>query len=208
MISTRYLIPMIVVTILALVPTIIHSYIGATIIDGKSVTNIATTLNNFNSHPSNRNKTWGMDIFGSEDWFERDYQNDHYKQVRLFAARSYDHKRLYHHAELALSYGNSLTSLGVIYFPDHPDTPIHILKKDNNSLLVAYALLYDNSLVADPIVHQLGDSMRLLFSARKPMTLLYASQSDPFNIDGLGQSNAVSLLIAAIHSFQTQVVSQ
>jgi hypothetical protein len=208
MISTRYLIPIIIITTLALVPTIIHNYIGATTVDGKSVANIATTLNNFNSRPSNRNKAWGMDIFGSEDWFERDYLNEHYEKVRLFAARSYDHKRLYHHAELALSYGHSLTSLGVIYVPGSPDMPIHILKKDNNPILVAYALLYNDTLIANPIAHQISDSIRLLFNPSKPMTLLYASQSAPYDINHLEKSNAVSLLIAAIHSFQTQVVNK
>ncbi len=204
MIATRYLIPVIIITILALVPTIIHSYMSATVIDGKSVANIATTLKQFNSQPSHRNKTWGMDIFGSTDWFERDYQNEHYEKVRLFAARAYDHKRLYHHAELALSYGHSLTSQGVIYLPEYPDLAIHILSKDNPPMLVAYALLYNDTLIANPITHQLSDSLKLLFSARQPMTLLYASQTGGFSLDNLGQSNAVSLLIAAIHSFKTQ----
>ena len=87
MISTRYAISVILLLVLALIPTIIHSYIDATIDDGKSVNNIALTLNNFTSVPTKRNAQWGMDIFGSNDWFERDYQDEQYNAFLLFVAR-------------------------------------------------------------------------------------------------------------------------
>lgn len=204
MISPRYLIPVIILTILALIPTVIHSYIGATTKDGKSVNNIATTLGNFSSLPSKRNALWGKDMFNTENWFERDYQNNPHHKVRLFAARSYDHKRLYHHPELALSYGQSLTVKNIINLPGSENTPIHILSTNNNAVLVAYALLYNDEFIKNPIQHQLGDSIRLLFSARKPMTLLYASQSGVAPNIRVEQSAVVSLLSLAIQSFKSQ----
>lgn len=204
MISTRYAIPVCILLALALIPTIIHSYIDAKLNDGKSVNNIAITLNNFTSVPAKRNASWGIDIFSSTDWFERVYHDKQYHKVRLFTARSYDHKRLYHHPELALSYGHSLSKRGILNISNSPEIPVHLLSNDDNSMLAAYVLLYNGEFVSDPISHQLGDSMRLLVNARKPMTLFYASQSNlPFNTQ-FEQSDLASLLSLAIQSFQSQ----
>ena len=203
MITTRYAIPVCILLALALIPTTIHSYIDAKVNDGKSVNNIAVTLNNFTSVPAKRNASWGMDIFSSKDWFERDYQDKHYHKVRLFTARSYDHKRLYHHPELALSYGHSLSKEGILNLPNS-EIPVHLLSNDDNSMLIAYVLLYNGKFVSDPIKHQLGDSMRLLVNARKPMTLFYASQANLPSNTQLEQSDLASLLSLAIQSFQSQ----
>lgn len=203
MLSTRYAIPVIILLTLALIPTTIHSYINTTVDDGKSVNNIAMTLNNFTSVPAKRNAQWGMDIFGSEDWFERDYQDKQYNKVRLFAARAYDHKRLYHHPELALSYGYSLNKKELLKLPDHPDMPVYVLYNKEHTILVAYALLYNGEFVQDPINHQLGESIRLLVNTRKPMTLLYVSQSGLRPGTQFEQSAATSLLTLAIQSFQS-----
>jgi len=204
MISTRYAVPVIILLALALIPTTIHSYIGATIDDGKSVNNIAVRLNNFSSVPSKRNARWGMDVFGSKDWFERDYFDTQRTKVRLFVARSYDHKRLYHHPELALSYRQNLTEKSISYLPGHPEIPVHVLSNDDKSELVAYILLYDNKFIKNPIMHQLGDSARLLVNARKPMTLFYASQSVPPSNAQFEKSSTASLLLSAIQSFRSR----
>ena len=202
MISTRYAVPVIILLALALIPTALHSYINAKFNDEKSVNNIALTLNNFTSVPAQRNAQWGMDIFGSEDWFERNYQNEQFNTVRLFVARSYDHKRLYHHPELALSYGHDLSNKDIINLPDYPEISAHILSNHDNSMLVAYVLLYNNEFVKKPIIHQLGESMRLLVNARKPMTLFYASQSGLPPHTQFNQSSIPTILALAIHNFQ------
>lgn len=204
MISTRYAIPVIILLALALMPTVLHSYIGAKVNDGQSVNNIAFTLNNFTSVPAKRNTRWGMDIFGSDDWFERNYQDKQYHKVRLFTARAYDHKRLYHHPELALSYGHSLNKQDITHLPGYPEIPVYRLRNDDNSMLIAYVLLYDAEFVKDPISHQLGESMRLLVSPRKPMTLFYASQSGLPPNTQFSQSAVASVLTLAIQSFQSQ----
>lgn len=204
MISTRYAIPVITLLILALIPTLLHSYIGATYNDGKSVHNIAKTLTNFASSPSQRNKTWGKDVYGSDDWFERIYVNGQDQEVRLFVARSYDQKRLYHHPELALSYGQNFTKKSISALPNYPEIPVHLLSNDDNSKIVAYVLMSDNKFIKDPIKHQLGNSLRLLISARKPLTLFYASQSElPLNTN-FTQSSCATILTLAIQSFLAQ----
>ena len=204
MISSRYAMLVIILLIIALIPTVIHSYIGATAIDGKSVQSIPSIFNNFTSTPSKRNAQWGKDIFDSEDWFERDYFDTQRTKIRLFVARSYDHKRLYHHPELALSYGQNLTKKKVKYLAEHPEIPIHILTNENKSKLIAYVLLYDDKIIKDPIMHQLSDSIRLLVNARKPMTLFYASQIVTSKNTLVEKSSAASLLLSAVHSFRLQ----
>ncbi len=204
MISTRYAILVIILLALALIPTTIHSYIGATINDGKSAQNIPFTLGNFTSTPAKRNSQWGMDIFGSTDWFERDYQDNRRTNIRLFVARAYDHKRLYHHPELALSYAQNLGKKELLILPGHPEIPVHVLSKEDHSMQVAYVLLYDGQFIQNPITHQISTSLNLLVNARKPMTLFYASQSGPSANTEFGQSAVIDLLSQAINSFQTQ----
>lgn len=204
MTSTRYAIPVIILLLFALVPTTIHSYLGAKTDDGKSVKKIPGQLGDFISMPSKRNKQWGQDIFESFDWFERDYRNSDYKKVRLFVARSFNHKKLYHHPELALSYGINLSHHKIETLPGQNDIPIHILSNDNHSIVVIYALEYDNHFIGDPITHQLAESIRLLANPRKPMTLFYASQTGlPSNLP-IEQTAAMTLLSLAIQNFKQQ----
>lgn len=204
LLSTRYALAVCFLLALALVPTVIHSYIDAKVDDGKSVNNIATSLNNYSSAPAKRNASWGLDVFGSADWFERDYQDQQYNKIRLFTARSYDHKRLYHHPELALSYGKDLTKQGIKKLPHDSEILVHLLSNESNTLQAAYVLLYDDQFISDPINHQLGESMRLLVSAGKPMTLFYASQASATGNMPFEQSNIAQLLLLAIQSFQAQ----
>jgi len=204
MISTRYSFPVILLLLLALVPTVIHSYMGLTYDDAKSVQNIATTFNDFTSLPAKRNEQWGKDIFDSDDWFERDYRNTAYTKVRLFVARSYNHKKLYHHPELALSYAQNLSQHRISTLPNHPEIPIHILTNDDKSIFVAYTLLYGDNFIENPIYHQLAESVRLLVSPRKLMTLFYASQTGLAADASVNQSATLSLLSQAIQSFKQQ----
>jgi len=204
MISTRYALPVIILLLLALVPTVIHSYLGATTDDGKSVHKISKHLGDFISMPSTRNKQWGKEIFESYDWFERNYRNSDFKKARLFVARSFNHKKLYHHPELALSYAINLSQHKIEKLPGQNDIPIHILSNDNHSIVIIYALEYDNRFIKNPITHQLAESIRLLVNPRKPMTLFYASQTGlPSNLP-IEQSAAMTLLSLAIQNFNKQ----
>ena len=202
MISTRYAIPVIIVISLALIPTLLHSYVGAMYDDGKSVVTIPITLADFNSSPSQRNTSWGKDIYGSDDWFERIHVNDQTQEVRLFVARSYDQKRLYHHPELALSYGRNFTKNYFSVLAGDPEIPVHVLSNDDNSEMVAYVLESNNTFIKNPIKHQLSDAVQLLVSAKKPMTLFYASQSGPPQNTDFTQTNLATILTLAIQGFQ------
>jgi len=204
MISTRYSTAVAILLLLALIPTIIHTYINNADNDGKSVNKIPTTLGHFVSTPSKRNAQWGKSVFNSEDWFERIYQNKENEKVRLFIARSFDLKALYHHPELALSYAQSLNNKTISTLSKTPKIPVHILENDDSSIIVAYVLMHNDTFIQDPIKYQLSESFRLLVSQKKPMTLFYTSQTALPNYSKLNLKTSTTLLSLAIQAFRSQ----
>lgn len=204
MISSRYALPVALILMLALIPTVIHSYLGLKTDDGLSIKNIKSELDNFNSIPTDRQSGWGEETFGCYDWVERIYTDEQGKSLRLFVGRSYDHKRLYHHPELALSYAKDLRSAGQIRLPGQPGIPVNLLRNETRPNMAAFVLLYDGKFIENPISHQIRGSLKQLISARKPMTLFYiADDNEPKNIS-FGQSPAALLLNKAIKSFMAQ----
>lgn len=204
MISSRYALPVLLVLVVALIPTVIHSYLGATLDDGRTTAAIEPVLAGFTSAPAGRNPEWGREVFGSDDWIERIYRRPGEAPVRLFVARGYDQKKLYHHPELALSYGSNLRADGTRTLPGEPAIPVHLLRSRERDGLVAYALLYDGEFITDPISHQIGDAFNMLFGPARPMTLFYvADPRMPVNQPFPGSPPA-EVLRAAIDSFLSQ----
>jgi hypothetical protein len=204
MISARYALPVSLVLMLALIPTVIHSYLGLKTDDGLSVKKIKPELGNYNSEPTNRQPGWGEETFGSVDWIERAYTDEQGKTLRLFVGRSYDHKRLYHHPELALSYAKDLRSEGRIRLHGQPEIPVNLLRNEMRPNMAAFALLYDGKFIDNPISHQIRDSLKQLISARKPMTLFYIADDNAPKNTAFIQSPAASLLNKAIKDFMAQ----
>ena len=204
MISARYALPVALVLMLALIPTVIHSYLGLKTDDGLSVKNINPVLDNFYSIPTNRQSGWGEVTFGSEDWIERVYIDEKGKSLRLFVGRSYDHKRLYHHPELALSYAKDLRSVGQIRLPGQPEIPVNLLRNETRPNMAAFVLLYDGKFIENPISHQIKDSLKQLISARKPITLFYIVDDNEPKNSIFVQSATALLLNKAIKDFMAQ----
>ena len=208
MISPRYAVPVAVLLGLALVPTVIHSYRGATRDDGLRAGAIADTLDGSASTPTERRSAWVQKNFDTGDWIERTYVVDG-TAVTLFVARGYDAKRFYHHPELAVLRGTQAVAAGVTRTRAHPDIPIHVLEteqKDRRGIAV-YALRYDDRYIDNPLLFQLRTSLELLVSGRKPLTLFMASALAGSR-DTLDEAPAVRLLLAAIDSFELQKVGQ
>ena len=161
---------------LALVPTIIHSYVGILDHDGLKTANIPATLDAFTSTPSARDAGWGRRRFESDDWFERTYRASATgDEVLLTVLRSYDLKRLYHHPELDVAYGTGYLMHDVAQLPGLPGVPVHVLETGTSERGTAlYVLHYDGGFVRDPMWLQLRVAGQLLFSGRKPMTLIFA----------------------------------
>ena len=203
MVSTRYVVPVLVLLALAAVPTVIHSYRDSTVDDGRSARAIPMVLAGEAGAPTTRRAGWGEDRFSSSDWTERRYGTP---EVKLFVGRSFDPKRLYHHPELAVDYGPSYRSDGVIRLPARPDVPLHVLTtaEGGRGRIAVYALHADGVFVEDPIRFQLRSSFDLLFSRRTAMTLFFAAQDVPPDRP-VESSRAAALVLAAIDAFEAQM---
>jgi hypothetical protein len=208
MIAQRYAIPVAVLLALALIPTTIHSYLNLTKDDGVSVKTINPRSDSLASSLSKRNASYGEEVFGSSDWLERNYSDPrNTRSLSLFIVKGYDHKRLYHHPELAISYGKDLRSSGKIRLPSHPDLTIHRLDNESRTIHAAYALLYDGKFISDPIRHQLLDSLNLLISARKPMVLFYVADNSSAQSSMANEATAETLLTQAIADYQAKALN-
>jgi len=172
--------------------------------DGKTAAGISLNLGEYTLN-SIENTRRIKKIFNTQDCIQRIYTDSDGNQVSLFVARSYDHKRLYHHPEVALSYGKTIDSLELqLILNANRTIPVHIIKNESISEVIAvYVLVYDGSFVADPIRQQILNSLNLLVNARKKMTLFYVSetglQNKPF-----AESNKLNMLMLAIESFEKQ----
>lgn len=205
MISTRYGILVSVLLGLALVPTVIHNYVEATTSDGMAAESISGTLGEFHSKPTARRDAWVKETYASGDWIERLYQASGGESVRLFVARSYDLKKLYHHPEIGVLRGFDVVNGGVGRLPELDRAPVHLLRSRTGRGLGAYALLYEGELVANPVILQLQTAWKLLFSARKPMTLfLVYDENSPRDAVHFDTLPAGQILQKAIVSFLSQ----
>ena len=176
MISPRYGVAASVILALALVPTIIHSYVRMVVTDGLTAASIPANLRGFRSTPSPRDAGWGKRRFESDDWFERTYRGASTgDEVLLTVLRSYDLKRLYHHPELDVAYGAGYLTHDIVRVSDLPGVPVHVLDTATEAHGTAlYVLHYDGGFVQDPLWLQARVAGQLLFSGRKPMTLIFA----------------------------------
>ena len=173
MISSRYAVWVTVILMIVLIPIVTHSYLNLKEDDGLSVKKINFVLTDYESMPTNRMPGWGKDTFGCEDWIERTYSDVAGKKFRLFVGRSFDHKRLYHHPELVLSYGKDLRDESVVWFAGQDKIPVKLLKNETGSSMVAIVLLYDGKFIENPILYQIKNALQELMGAKKPMTLFY-----------------------------------
>lgn len=205
MTSSRFGIVVSILLTVALVPTIIHNYIGAKMEDGLQTSSISTKLAGLSSNATPRRATWVKDTYDSHDWIERRYTGQSGENILLFVARSYDLKRLYHHPEIGVLHGVGLDKGKIERLPGMTDVPVYVLKSQTGRGLAAYVLLYDGQFIENPILLQVLTSVELLFSPRKPMTLFLVYDDGRARQDAsLEQSPAASVLAAAVKSFLSQ----
>jgi hypothetical protein len=98
----------------------------------------------------------------------RDFATRQYGEIELFAARTYDGKKLFHFPELALSYGRVATASR-----DVEGVRVLEFAEPRNVHVAAYALLYGKRPVAQPIRFYLSILPELFVGRREPMTLVY-----------------------------------
>lgn len=175
--SLRYARLVLVLVLVALVPTVVNSYFGSTVDEGPVLAEtIPETIDGFRGTPTDRRDASVRRSLDATDWVERTYVRGD-ETVSLFVARSFDMKKLYHHPELAVAYGLELKP-GRVETLDAPGGPIHVhVLEGEQSGLVAYALLYRDETVARPLVFQLLVAPELLLRGRRPLTLALVTHS-------------------------------
>jgi hypothetical protein len=201
-ISHRYVPAICALLLLALIPTIIHSYSPVAGSDDLVVETIPVDLARFTSVRSDRNATWGKRRFDSDNWVEREYRDPaRGGNVTLTVIQTYDAKSVYHHPELAVVDGAGFVDKDIVRLPERPDIPVHVLKPGPGvSASAAYVLHYGTGFVADPIAFQIRSAGEMLFRRRRPMTLFFAFHPTA-NSDGPSSSPTTTVLFAAIDAF-------
>ena len=200
MISPRYLTILCALVALPLVPTIIHSYAGTVTVDSLTTRSIPTSLLGYTSEPTRHDAEWARSRFDSTDWMERRYDAPG-DELILTAIRSFDLKKLYHHPELDVAYGVPFLVYEVRRFPERPDVPVHILSTLDRTTTAMYVLHYDGGFVEDPVTFQLKTAAGLLFSGRRPMTLLFVRDVSSSARTDAASNPARKLLFSAIDGF-------
>jgi hypothetical protein len=201
MLSSRHAPLVLVMLLVALIPTVIHSYLDSSVSDGRLAAAIPARLGGEAGVPTTRRPGWGMDRLAAHDWIERSFGPA--PAVRLFVGRSFDLKKLYHHPELAVDYGPDYGRTTTISLPQRPGLPVHLLvaSSGNRDRVSMYALSYDDQFVGDPIAFQLRTSLQLVFSGRRPMTLFFVTQDLAERADP-ATSRAAAILLDAIAAFE------
>lgn len=202
MISSRFSIPVALLLAIALVPTVIHNYIGAEQKDDLSTANISAQFDGYRSKPSDRRPGFGNDVFDSFDWTEKNYTASNGEIVTLFVARSFDLKKLYHHPEIAIIRGTDVEARGIERLKNVNNIPLRVLAAREGKGLAAYSLLYDGEFIENPITFQLTTAIAQLFSARKPMTLFFAYQPSAIATTPIAGSALEQVLTQALQDFQ------
>lgn len=208
MIATRYLPVICVVVGVALVPTLIHSYSSSGAAPALPLSEaIPSSLASYRATPTDRHPRWGQRRFETDDWFERNYAAEGGGTVRLTVVRTYDAKTVYHHPELAVAYGTSFVGEEIVYPAERPDMPVHVLKPAAGVASTArYVLHYDGRFVENPLIFQIRAAVEMLFSRRKPMTLLFAYEAAPTTTSS-GSTAAQNVLLAAVEALEQSSVA-
>lgn len=169
--SPRYARVTLVLLLVALVPTVVNSYLGSTTDQGPVLAEaVPETIDGFRGTPTNRRDASIRRSFDATDWVERRYVRGG-EEVTLLVARSFDMKKLYHHPELAVVDGVELKPGRVETFESRGGPiDVHVLEGEHSGL-IAYALLYRDQTVARPLLFQVLVAPDLLLRGRRPLTL-------------------------------------
>lgn len=196
--SARYATPTLVVLLLALVPTIVNSYVGRRVVETPALTEaLPESLDGHASTPTRRRATTIKREFASDDWVERSYAFGLDRAVTVLAVRSYDMKRLYHHPELAVTEHEYRGGHVIQVQQEGRVVDVHVLPGMDKGV-AAYALVYRGATVASPYLFQLRVAPELLLGGQRPLTLVFAEDVAGDPSAPADQSPAVRSVVAAV----------
>jgi len=200
----RYARLTLVLVLVALIPTVVNSYLGSVEDTGPGIdATVPTSLLGLPSSPTGRREASMQRNFAPTDWIERRYALGD-TEVTLVVARSFDMKRLYHHPELAVASGMNYRAPRLETLPaEGGDLHAHVLEGENTGL-VAYTLLYGDATIARPLLFQLQVAPELLLRGRRPMTLVLALDRNhvPRDGDDVTEAPAVAMLRPVVEALR------
>jgi hypothetical protein len=200
--SPRYATATLVLLALALVPTVVTSYVRGTVVEQPPLRDLLPdVLDGRMSAPTNRRASTIKREFDSDDWGEREYAGIGEPAIKVLVVRSYDMKRLYHHPELAVSEANYAAAQLVSVPSAAGALDVHVLEgEEGRHRMAAYALLYRGRTVARPLLFQLTVAPELLLLGRRPLTLVFAEQRTvgPETAQDLAASRVVQTVAAMV----------
>ena len=202
MISGRWAGPVLVLLVVALVPTTLHTYMDWRVNDGPAAATIPLQLGTFNGTPLDKEGQFGA-AFATSDWIHRQYDGSDGSSLRLVVARSYDAPRLYHHPEKAIAYARLLDFSGVTTIEMGAPVPVYLLTSENRTAGAAYALMYRDTFMTNPLWFQLRNVGETLLGPRHPTTLFFTYDAKR-DRKPLPESRKVQLLAAAVQSYLSQ----
>lgn len=201
--SARYATPVLIALALALVPTVVNSYIGRAVIETPALREaLPEVLDGVTSAPTDRKASTIKREFASEDWVERQFVDVSGRRSLVLAVRSYDMKRLYHHPELAVSEVDYERE--VHERVDGPEGPldVHVLRSGGGESVAAYALLYKGRTVANPYLFQVTQAPELLLLGQRPLTLVFVEAPAGARNEGPPERPALARLVSAVVALQ------
>jgi hypothetical protein len=204
-VSGRYGGILLVVALAALVPTVVHNYLGRRVAADARVSGLDVNVPGMTAFPTRRGASWFVSTFGTGEAFEREYRDPAGTAVKLTVIQSFDPKQLYHHPENVVAYGQSLRPAGVAPLDGVAGVPVHWLSQSEKQAAAvqgAYVLWYGGEFVNDPYRAQLRQAPTVLFRGGVPMTLLFVA--GPPASPGTG-GPVERVLAAAVAAWRAQV---
>ncbi|BCS33177.2 hypothetical protein TBR22_A24040 [Luteitalea sp. TBR-22] len=203
MLSARYATPVLVLLALALVPTVVNSYVGRKIVESPALRDaLPEVLDGTASMPTDRRATTIKKEFDSEDWVEREFVDARGSRSVVLAVRSYDMKRLYHHPELAVSETDYERESVERVDGKHGPLDVHVLRSGGGSTVAAYALLFKGRTIGNPYLFQLTKAPELLLLGQRPLTLVFVEAPAGSRSEGVA-TPAISRLVSAVTALQS-----
>ena len=178
--SLRYVRPLSVCLLLALIPVVVHSYIQIQIDDCKAPAALVLAFAPASDTGGSR-EAWMRKHFESSHWQEGSLSRDGLN-FDFSIVRSYDVTRLYHRPESSLVEKAIVERREIEWVKtDSGALPIHwaYYGKTEPAILAAYLLVYRSSPIASPYWPHVRAAPSELFTGSRPMTLLLIQARGP-----------------------------
>jgi hypothetical protein len=174
MISGRHVAALLVVFVLALLPTVRHGYMGQVDAAPKvEASQLPAELNGRIGATETRAGSYVGGIYAADSWAERRYDLAGGGQINLIVIRGFDMKKLYHHPELGVLRGRSFDPVQTVQLASGGE-PVHVLRNVGTGESAVYTFVYQTRWIGNPYLLQLSSAVTSLWHGRQPLTLVFA----------------------------------